>query len=70
MTFRMWRQHIQSGVAYGCLALAFVSCNDSQPPAEDVQIASRDSAQFWSDHIVVNPTDPVSYTHLTLPTSR
>ncbi len=61
MTFRMWRQHIQSGVAYGCLALAFVSCNDSQPPAEDVQIASRDSAQFWSDHIVVNPTDPARY---------
>ena len=61
MTFRMWKQHIQSGVAFGCLALAFVGCNDSQPPVEDAQVAALDSAQFWSDHIVVDPTDPARY---------
>ena len=59
MTFRMWRQHIQSGVAYGCLAgicgvQRFAACR-GRPDA------SRDSAQFWSDHIVVNPTDPARY---------
>ena len=55
---------LQSGVAFGLLALAFVGCQDGpqDPTGSDGSVLpALDSAQHWSDHIVADPTDPARY---------
>lgn len=67
MIFPMLKQHIQSGVAFGLLALVFVGCADPQDTSDasqgttSSQEALLDSAQHWSDHIVADPSDPERY---------
>ena len=54
--------HIQSGVAWCLLALAFVGCEvPSTNAPSPTSNAPSDSAQHWSDRIVEAPNDPSRY---------
>ena len=52
----------QSGVALGLLALVLWGCETpSTDPATVEPDTELDSAAYWSDHIVEDPSDPVRY---------
>ena len=62
-TIVMLKSTCQSGVALGLLALAFSGCDapSTAPSAVDVADTRLDSAMYWSDHIVEDPSDPSRY---------
>ena len=58
----MSRIAASGAIAFSCFALLFSGCGSSEiPPSASADSSALDSAQFWSDHIVANPSDPEGY---------